>query len=207
MPTSCWVYENKLADFVRLRASLPRTTKDKPAYCCTPIINGKKFFSRTPKCYSWQRWACDPEDSKSKPMVLAWERQADGKPSLVVSRGHVSWTMLSLIALTKQNQLAKSWQAASQPVSQRKACLFQDCFSCRNSRSAETFSDFFWQWVGNGPARNNSQNWNFVFFRTSTCFVGNMPSTDVSRKESKRIMSLIVWNAIGQEILANFIVK
>ncbi len=34
----------RLADFVWPRASLPKTTKDKPAYCCTPIIDGKKTF-------------------------------------------------------------------------------------------------------------------------------------------------------------------
>jgi hypothetical protein len=35
----------RLADFVRPRASLPRTTNNKPAaYCCTPIIDGKKTF-------------------------------------------------------------------------------------------------------------------------------------------------------------------
>jgi hypothetical protein len=43
----------------------------------------------------------------------------------------------------------------------------------------------------------------------STYIVGNMPSTDVLRNESERIILLIAWNAIGQEILilANFIVK
>ncbi len=109
----------KLANFVRPRASLPRTTKDKPAYRCTPIIDGEKFFSRTPKCHSRRIWARDPEDSKSKPMVRACDRQADGEPSLVVGRGHVSWTMLSLIALTRQKQLAELRQAASLPASQR----------------------------------------------------------------------------------------
>ena len=107
----------RLANIVRPWASLPRTTKDKPAYHCTPIIDGKKNL-RTPKCYSRRSWARDPEDSKSKPMVRAHKRQANGEPSLVVGRGHVSWRMLSLIAITRQKQLAKSRQAASQPASQ-----------------------------------------------------------------------------------------
>jgi hypothetical protein len=34
---------------VRPRASLPRTTKDKPAYCCTPIIDGKKNLFKDPE--------------------------------------------------------------------------------------------------------------------------------------------------------------
>ncbi len=78
----------------------------------------KKIFLRTLKCHSQQSWAHDPEDSKSKPMVRARERQADREPNLVVGRGHVSWTMLSLIALARQKQLAESGQAASQPASQ-----------------------------------------------------------------------------------------
>ncbi len=32
----------RLVNSVRPQASLPRTTKDKPAYCCKPIIYGKK---------------------------------------------------------------------------------------------------------------------------------------------------------------------
>ncbi len=96
----------RLAGFVRPRASLPRTTKNKPAHRCTPIINGEKFFLRTPKCYLWRSWDRDPEDSKNDPMVQAREHQADREPSLVIGRGHVSWLMLSLIALTRQKQLA-----------------------------------------------------------------------------------------------------
>jgi hypothetical protein len=96
----------RLVSFVRPQASLPRTTKKKPAHCCTPIIDGKKFFLRTLKCYLQQSWARDPEDFKSKPMVQARKRQANGEPSLVVGRSRVSWTMLSLIALTRQKQLA-----------------------------------------------------------------------------------------------------
>ncbi len=95
----------RLANFVRPQASLPMTTKYKPANRCMPIIDGKKIFLRTPKCYSRRSQACDPEDSKSKPMVRARERRANGEPSLVVDRGHVSWSMLSLIALTRKKQL------------------------------------------------------------------------------------------------------
>jgi hypothetical protein len=111
--------DGRLANFVQPRASHTRTTKDKTAYCCTPIINGKKIFLRTLKRYLQQSWARDPEDSKSKPMVRALEHRANGEPSLVVGRGRVSWMMLSLIALTRQKQLTKSRQAASQPASQR----------------------------------------------------------------------------------------
>jgi hypothetical protein len=43
-------------------------------------------------------------------MVRVREHQANGEPSLVVGIGHVSWTVLSLIALTRQKQLSKSRQ-------------------------------------------------------------------------------------------------
>jgi hypothetical protein len=87
--------DRRLADFVRPQVSLPRTTKDKTAYCCTPIINGKKIFSVTLRCYLRQSWARDPEDSKSKPVVQARKRRANGEPNLVIGRGHISLTILS----------------------------------------------------------------------------------------------------------------
>jgi hypothetical protein len=108
----------RLADFVQPQASLLRTTKNKPAHCCTPIINGKKILSKTPKCYLQQSWAHDPEDSKNNPLVHACERRANRETSLVVGRGHISWLMVGLLALTTQKQLAKSRQATSQPASQ-----------------------------------------------------------------------------------------
>jgi hypothetical protein len=68
-------------------------------------LTAKKIFSRTPRCYLRHKWALDAEDSKNGPMVQACERRANREPSLVVSRGHVSWSMLGLIALTRQKQL------------------------------------------------------------------------------------------------------
>ncbi len=96
----------RLANFLRPQASLPRTTKDKPAYCCTPTIDSEKILLKTPKCYLRWSWARDPEDVKNTPMVQARKRQADREPSLVVGRGHIKWWMLGLIALTRQKQLA-----------------------------------------------------------------------------------------------------
>jgi hypothetical protein len=103
----------RLTNFVRWQGSLRGTTKNKPAHCCTPIIDGKKFFLRTPKCYLRQSWACDPEDSKNDPLLRARECQANRKTSLVIDRGHISWLMVGLLALTRQKQLAKSRQATS----------------------------------------------------------------------------------------------
>jgi hypothetical protein len=41
--------DGRLANFVRPRASLPRTTKDETAYCCTPIIDGRKILFEDPE--------------------------------------------------------------------------------------------------------------------------------------------------------------
>ncbi len=71
----------RLANFVRSQASLPKTTKDKPAYCCTPIIDGKKIYSRSPKCYLRRSQACDPKDSKNNPMVQAQAPSQQGAQS------------------------------------------------------------------------------------------------------------------------------
>ncbi len=57
-----------------------------------------------------------------------------------------------------------------------------------------------------GPQETTRKN-KIPFYRTSTYVVGNMPSMDVLRNESKQIILLILWNAIGQEILANFVVR
>ncbi len=57
-----------------------------------------------------------------------------------------------------------------------------------------------------GPQEKTREN-KILFYRTSTYVVGNMPSMDVLRNKSEQIISLIAWNAIGWEILANFVVK
>ncbi len=123
MPTSCQVYENLLVGDWPILCGREQAFQGPPRtsqrISARQSSRAKKIFLRTPKCHSQRSWARDPEDSKSKPIMQARKRQADGEPSLVIGRGHISWTMLSLIALTRQKQLAKSRQAASQPASQR----------------------------------------------------------------------------------------
>ncbi len=57
-----------------------------------------------------------------------------------------------------------------------------------------------------GPQETTREN-KILFYWMSTYVVGNMLSTDVLRNKSKRIILLIAWNAIGQEVLANFAAK
>ncbi len=65
----------------------------------------------------------------------------------------------------------------------------------------------FFRWEQEmGPQETTCKN-EILFYWMSKYVVGNMPSTDVMRNKSKRIILLIAWNAIGQEILANFVVK
>jgi hypothetical protein len=67
----------RLARFVRPQASLPRTTKNKPAHNCMPIIDGKKIFSRTLPCYLRRSWTRVPDDSKKIP----WCEHPSAKPT------------------------------------------------------------------------------------------------------------------------------
>ncbi len=53
---------------------------------------------------------------------------------LIISKGHISWLLVSLIALTRQKQLAKL-------SPQCRACLFQGCLSHGNICSTKTFSE------------------------------------------------------------------
>ncbi len=146
MLTSCQVYKNLLM------GDQPILCGRKQAFQGPPRTRQRiaarqslvaKIFLRTLKCYLRRSWARDPENSKSKPVVQGREHQADEEPSLVVGRGHISWTMLSLMALTRQKQLAKSWQASSQPASQRQVCLFQDCLFSWEQPFRQGVSIFF----------------------------------------------------------------
>ncbi len=68
-------------------------------------------------------------------------------------------------------------------------------------------SQIFWEGEWEiGPQETTRKN-KILFYWTSTCIIGNMPSTDVLKNESEQIISLIAWSAIGQEIPANFVVK
>jgi hypothetical protein len=122
MPSNCRVCKNLLVGDWPILCGRERAFQGPPRMrqhiTARQSSTAKKIFSRTLKCYLRRSWSRDPEDSKSKPMVRERKRRADGEPSLVVGRGHVSWRMLSLIALTRQKQLAKSRQTASQPASQ-----------------------------------------------------------------------------------------
>ncbi len=121
MPTSWGDYENLLVGDRSILCGCKqafqgprRTSQHIPA--CQSLM--AIFFSRTPKCYLRRSWARNHEDSKIDPMVQAHERQANRETSLVIGIGHISWSMVGLLALTRQKQLAKSRQAASQPASQ-----------------------------------------------------------------------------------------
>jgi hypothetical protein len=131
--------------------------KDEPAYHrCMPIINGGISFWRTLKCYSQRSQASGPDHPKSEPVVQARERQANGDHSLVIGRGCIGWTMLSLIALAWQKQLAQLWQAVSQPASQVGHVVPKTAFLIGTAILVRR-SDFFLLQTGNGRTRNNSQ--------------------------------------------------
>ncbi len=152
-----------LANFVQPWASLSGTLRQASHHYCTQIINGGASFWRTLKCYLRRIRASGPDRLKSEPVVRARERRAEGDHSPVVGRGCINLTMLSLIALAWQKQLARSWQAASQPVSQvghvvpTTASLIGTAVPARRS-------NFFLLRTENGRARTNSQKQNFISY-------------------------------------------
>ncbi len=170
-----------------LRASLPRTSKNKPVYCCTPIIDGGKFLSRTPKCYLRQSCAHDPKDSKIDPLVHARKRQVDREPSLVIGRGHLSWSTLSLLALTRQKHLAKLSQVPNQGMSLPRLPFSEERLlrPLRQDRLR-----FFCDKREMGPQETTRKN-KIMFYLASTYAFGSMFSTDALRNESKRMVSQI----------------
>ncbi len=197
---TCW----RLANFVRPQASLPRTTKDKPAYCCTPIINGKKIFLRTPKCHLQHSWACDPEDSKSKPIVRRRDCRANGEPSLVVgaTSAEQCWAWCS-----NKAEAARQVKASSKPISipMLGMSLPRLPFLVGTAVLPRRLKSFRYQWemrLQETTCKNKVS-----FYRTSRYIVRNMPSTDVLRNKSKWIILLIAWNAIGRDVIANFVIK
>ncbi len=160
----------------------------------------EKFFSRTPKYYLLRSWAHNPEDSKIDPLVRTHECQAHREPSLVVSRGHISWLMLSLLALTRQKQLAKSSPQARH-VSSKTAFLDEMSITSILPRGSQIF---LW-WARNGTARNKLQK--KLLYRRLPTPLEACPQRTLLSNESKGMVLPFAWNAIGQDILANFIAK
>jgi hypothetical protein len=143
-------------NFVRPQASLLGTPRQDIYQHCTPIIDGEASFSRTLKRYLRRSQASGPDRLKSKPVVQARERQANRDCSQVVGRGRINSAMLSLIALAWQKQLARSWQAASQPASQVGQVNHTTAFLVGTAFLARR-SSFFLLQTENGHAKNNSQ--------------------------------------------------
>ncbi len=76
LPSSQEPSDGRLANFVRPWVSLLRTTKDETAYCCTPIINGKKEI--------WGPWSATHGRvglvTLKTPRASPWCKRASAKP-------------------------------------------------------------------------------------------------------------------------------
>ncbi len=196
----------RLADFVRPQASLPRTTKDKPAYHCMPIIGGREILFEDPEVPlaaelgSWPWRLQEQTHGVSLRAPSQWGAQS----------GHRQRPcQLDNVELDSSNKAEAACQvrASSKPTSipmlsmslPRLPFLIGTAVPPRHLK-------FFGCQREMGPQETTRKN-EILFYRTSTYVLGNMPSMDVLRNESKQIILLITWNAIGQEILANFVVK
>jgi hypothetical protein len=194
-----------LADFVWPRASLPRTTKDETTYCCTPIIDGKKLFKDpevllTAELGSWPWWLQEQARGASARAPSQWGAQSGCR-----QRPH----QLDNVELDGSNKAEAACQveASSKPTSiPTLGISFPRLFFLVGiAVLPRRLKIFRWEWEM-GPRGKTCEN-KILFYRTSMYVARNMPSMDVLRNESERIILLIAWNAIGQEILANFVVK
>ncbi len=118
-------------------------------HCYTPLIHGRKCPSRTPKYDSRRSWAREAVHSKSNFLVCPCEHRARSKPSLIVSFGYISRSIVSQLALTKQKQ-----QANQHPKARYVSC--KTTVLRRNSVSVRIFSEVS-QFAKKGTARNTSQ--------------------------------------------------
>jgi hypothetical protein len=164
MPTSCRVYKNLLMGVWLILCiheqafqGPPRTRQGIAA--CQSLMAKKSFWGPQNATCSGVRLVT-LKTLRASP----WCKRASAKPMGSPGRSSaeaLSWMMLSLIALTRQKQLAKSRQATSQPAPNARHVSSKTAFSCRNSRSIKP-SQFFLLRTRNETARNNSRKWNFV---------------------------------------------
>ena len=108
MTTSWGVYENLLVEYWPILCGRKQVFQGPPGTSqriAARRSSTEKTF-RGPQSATCGGVGCDPEDSKINPLVQAGKRWANREPSLVVGRGHVRWSMLGLLALTRQKQLA-----------------------------------------------------------------------------------------------------
>ncbi len=161
MPTSCQIFKNllvgRLANFVRPQASLPRTNKDKPTYCCTPIINSKKVLFEDHEVVLavelglWPWRLQEQAHGASAQVPSQWGAQSGCR-----QRPH----QLDDVEPDGSNKAEAACQveASSKPSSvPTLSMLFSRLPFLVGTSNPPRRSQIFLEWVGNGPARNNSR--------------------------------------------------
>ncbi len=132
----------EIANFVWPRACLSRTNKEKPVYCCTPIIDGKKIFLRTLKCFSRRSWACTLKTPRASPWCKRASAELMGSPVWSLAEAaSARWCWAWWLYQGRSSLPSQGKQQANQ-CPNAKCVVPKTAFSCRNIRSAETFSEF-----------------------------------------------------------------
>ncbi len=209
MPTSCQVYKNLLVGdwpilCVREQAfqGPPRTSQGIAA--CQSSTEKKSFQGpRSATCGRVGLWPWRLQEQAHG--ASAWAPSRWGAQSGRRQRPR----QLDVVELDSSNkaQAAHQVEASSKPTSIPTLSMSfpRLPFLVGTAVLPRRLKIFRWEWEM-GPRETTRKN-EILFYWMSTYVVGNMPSMDVLRNESKRIILLIVWNAIGREILANFVVK
>jgi hypothetical protein len=165
----------RLAGFVRPRACLPRTTKNKPAHCCAPSLMAKNSFSGPQSATCGGVW---PVTLKT-PRTIPCCKRASAKPTGVQSGCRQRPRQLVDVGLDSSNKAEAAClvKASSKPPS--LAVLVGTAVLPRRSQ-------IFWgERVGNGTARNNSRKQNFVVLASTYAF-GKMSLTDASEQQVQK---------------------
>ncbi len=120
-----------------------------------------------------------PITPKTPRSTRGCKRQASREPSLVIGKGHVSWSMVSLLALTRQKQLAKSSPQARHVFSKTAFLKGTSVTSVLPRPSQKVLLR-----ARNGPQETNHKNI-ILFNWASTYAFGSMFSMDALRNKSK----------------------
>ncbi len=151
-----------------------------------------------------------PLTAKSSSWPWRLQEQAQGASGQAPSwRGaqSVCWQRPHQLNDVNKAEAARQVKASNKPTSIPKLgrCLPRLPFLVGAAVPTRRLNFFCSQrWMG--PRETTRKN-KILFYWTSTYVVGNTPLADVLRIKSKWIILLIAWNAIGQEILANFVVR
>jgi hypothetical protein len=208
MPTSCWVYKNLLLEIGQFCTVASEPSKDHQGQDSV-LLHAD---------HQWQKNLFEDPEVLLVAELGSWpwrlQEQARGASARVQGQrgaqsGHRQRLhQLDNVELDGSNKAEAACQveASSKPTNIPMLGMSFPRLPFLVGTAVLRHLNFFCWEREMGPWKTTRKN-EILFYPTSTYVVGIMPSMDVLRNKSKQIILLIVWNAIRQKILANFVVK